>query len=193
MSDPADVPEEVAQRMKDLALQAHRILGCNGGVALGFPLGRRTWPGGHLSARGQHPARHDAAQPRARTGACDRHRLCRAGRTHRGGRPVSSTRIKRANGPAAPPGPGAAQAQAGPDLAPRRDHQRAAGAARDASADRQLDDRPQPVRGRRTCRPCDGGDGKGAGGMGAGGRPRGVPGAQGRGRRRRPHRPAESL
>ncbi|WP_337180322.1 D-alanine--D-alanine ligase [Sphingopyxis granuli] len=27
---PADVPEEVAQRMKDLALQAHRILGCKG-------------------------------------------------------------------------------------------------------------------------------------------------------------------
>lgn len=27
---PADVPEEVARRMKDLALQAHRILGCKG-------------------------------------------------------------------------------------------------------------------------------------------------------------------
>ena len=43
-----------------------------GRVALRFPLGRRAGRGGHLSARGQHPARHDPAQPGSRAGAGSR-------------------------------------------------------------------------------------------------------------------------
>src|SRR3546814_13903428 len=51
-------------------------------------------------ARGQYPARHDAAQPRARTGARRRHGLCRTRRTHRGGSVIMSrTQIKRGKAP----------------------------------------------------------------------------------------------
>src|SRR3546814_7466603 len=50
----------------------------------------------HLPAPGRSPTGDYAAQPRTRTGARDRHRLCGTGRTHRGGSAMSSTRIKRA-------------------------------------------------------------------------------------------------
>ena len=36
---PAEIPEEITQACKDLALRAHRLLGCNGLQPHRFPLG----------------------------------------------------------------------------------------------------------------------------------------------------------
>ena len=66
---PADIPDEITEACKALALEAHRLLGLQGRVARRFPLGRRARRGRAVPARGQHPAGHDAAEPRARTGA----------------------------------------------------------------------------------------------------------------------------
>ena len=77
---PADVPDDIAAAMLDMAAKAHQIARLQGRVALRLPLGRRAGRGGPLPARNQHPAGHDPAQPGPRAGALPRHRLWRAGR-----------------------------------------------------------------------------------------------------------------
>ena len=62
------------------------VLGCRGVQPVRFPLGRRARRGRAVPAGNQHPAGHDPAQPRARTGALLRHRICRACRDDRRGR-----------------------------------------------------------------------------------------------------------
>ena len=77
---PAEVPANIAQEMMDMALAAHRLLGCKGASRSRFPLGRCAGRGRRLPARGQHPAGHDAPEPGARAGAAEGHQLWRAGR-----------------------------------------------------------------------------------------------------------------
>ena len=58
---PAEVPDEIAQSMLDMARTGAQLARLQGRVALRFPLGRRAGRGGDLSARGQYPAGHDTA------------------------------------------------------------------------------------------------------------------------------------
>ena len=60
---PAEVPDEIAAAMMDMAARAHRLLGCKGASRSDFRWDDEQGEAGHLSARGQYPARHDPAQP----------------------------------------------------------------------------------------------------------------------------------
>ena len=66
---PADIPDEIAEAMMDMAARGAPAARLPRRLALRLPLGRRAGRGRPLSARGQHPARHDAAEPGARAGA----------------------------------------------------------------------------------------------------------------------------
>ncbi len=79
---PADVPPNIAQEMMDMALAAHRLLGCKGASRSDFRWDDSQGEAGSLSARGQHPAGHDPAKPGSRAGAAEGHQLWRAGRTN---------------------------------------------------------------------------------------------------------------
>ena len=82
---PADIPADIAAAALEMALKAHRLLGCKGASRSDFRWDDEQGEDGLYPARGEHPARHDPAQPGARAGAGARHRLCRAGRADRGG------------------------------------------------------------------------------------------------------------
>ena len=97
---PADIPDEIRDAAMAMALEAHRLLGCRGASRSDFRWDDEQGVDGPLSARGQHPAGHDAAEPGARAGAGARHRLCRAGRADRGGG-VMTARIARGGAGAA--------------------------------------------------------------------------------------------
>ena len=68
---PADVPADIAEAMMDMALEAHRLLGCKGASRSDFRWDDEQGEAGHLPARDQHPAGDDPAQPGARTGQAD--------------------------------------------------------------------------------------------------------------------------
>ena len=102
----------------DMALRAHRLLGCKGASRSDFRWDDEPGRGGRLSARGQHPAGHDPAEPGARTGAAEGHRATaswssgssprrwpsrQTGRSKREDR-VSAAHVRRGVGPRASPG-----------------------------------------------------------------------------------------
>ena len=66
---PAQIPDDDPRRGDDDGARRAPPARLPGRLALGFPLGRRAGRRRAVSARGQHPARHDAAQPGARAGA----------------------------------------------------------------------------------------------------------------------------
>ena len=83
---PAPVPEAVYEAALDIALRAHRALGCRGVSRADLRYDdtlRRD--GGALSPRSQHPARHDADLAGSRYRPPCRHRLRRSGGVDRGG------------------------------------------------------------------------------------------------------------
>jgi D-alanine-D-alanine ligase len=53
---PAECPDEIAQSMLDMALTAHRVLGCKGPAGR-TSAGTTSRASRHLPARDQHPAR----------------------------------------------------------------------------------------------------------------------------------------
>ena len=65
---PAEVPDDIAQSMLDMAARGAPAARLQGRVAVRLPLGRRAGRGRPLSARGQHPARNDPVEPCARAG-----------------------------------------------------------------------------------------------------------------------------
>ena len=58
---PAEVPDDIAEAMMDMAREVASAARLQGRVALGFPLGRRAGRGRALSARSQHAAGNDPA------------------------------------------------------------------------------------------------------------------------------------
>ena len=62
-------PTTIRDAAMTMALEAHQLLGCRGASRSDFRWDDEQGVDGPLSARGQHPARHDAAQPGARAGA----------------------------------------------------------------------------------------------------------------------------
>ncbi len=82
---PAEIPDDIAEACKRIALRIAPLARMQGRVALGFPLGRRARRRRAVPARGQHPARHDPAQPGPRAGEVSRHEL-------RGSRPEDRRR-----------------------------------------------------------------------------------------------------
>ena len=66
---PAEIPDEITAACKDIALRAHRLLGCRGTSRSDFRWDDEPGRRGAVPARDQHPAGHDPAQPGARTGA----------------------------------------------------------------------------------------------------------------------------
>ena len=93
---PADVPDDIAAAMLDMAAKAHRLLGCKGASRSDFRWDDRAGRGRPLSARNQHPAGHDPAQPGPRARQIPRHRLWRAGRAaDRRGARMSAAHVRR--------------------------------------------------------------------------------------------------
>ena len=86
---PAEIPEEIAAAAMTMAIEGAPGARLPRLLARRFPLGRRAGRGRPLSARDQHPARNDSAQPGARAGPLSRHELCRAGPEDRGGSVMS--------------------------------------------------------------------------------------------------------
>ena len=60
---PAEVPYEIASAMMDMAA-APIVARLSGRIAVRLRWDDELGRSGHLPARGQHPARHDSAQPR---------------------------------------------------------------------------------------------------------------------------------
>ena len=94
MSARPRFPTRSRAAMLDMARAGAPAARLQGRLALRFPLGRRAGRGGPLSARGQHPARHDPAEPGARAGPAARHQLWRAGRAHRRRGAVSAAPVE---------------------------------------------------------------------------------------------------
>ena len=72
---PAAIPDEITAACKRIALDAHRLLGCKGASRSDFRWDDEQGVDGSVPAGGQHAARHDPAQPRARTSQALRHFL----------------------------------------------------------------------------------------------------------------------
>ena len=69
MSARPTFPTRSRRRRWRWRCEAHRLLGCRGASRSDFRWDDEQGVDGPLSARGQHPARHDAAEPGARAGA----------------------------------------------------------------------------------------------------------------------------